>query len=145
MQTYDDIFQQLVKAAYLGNLNETIETIRQSGQTDAEKLELLLHPDNLPPVMPLEQGKCSCPPSSPACQVACLFSAIKRDASGHVIISAEACVGCGLCIESCKSGYLADRKDFIPLFQGTFVREISSLCNDCPCFYRSIFFRCYSR
>jgi len=117
MKTYDDIFQQLVKAAYLGKLNETIETIRQSGQADEEKLELLLHPDNLPSVMHLEQNKCSCPPSSASCQVACLFSAIKKNVNGHAIISAEACVGCGLCIESCKSGHLVDRKDFIPLFE----------------------------
>ena len=117
MQTYNDIFQKLVKAAYQGNLNETIETIRQSGKADEEKLELLLHPEKLPPVVHLEQDGYSCPPISPSCQVACLFSAIKKDSSGHVVISAETCVGCEQCIESCKSGHLVDRKDFIPLFE----------------------------
>ena len=104
MQAYNDIFQQLVKAAYQGNLNETIEKIRQSGKADEEKLELLLHPENLPPVVHLEQDNYSCSQSSSPCQVACLFSAIKKGANGHVIISAEACVGCEHCIESCKNG-----------------------------------------
>lgn len=117
MQAYNDIFQQLVKAAYQGNLNETIEKIRQSGKADEEKLELLLHPENLPPVVHLEQDNYSCSQSSSPCQVACLFSAIKKGANGHVIISAEACVGCEHCIESCKNGHLVDRKDFIPLFE----------------------------
>lgn len=117
MQTYDDIFQRLVKAAYQGNLNETIETIRQSGRGDEEKLKLLLHPEGLPPVVHLEQDNCSCPPDSSSCQVACLFSAIEKDANGRVIISAEECVGCELCLESCKSGHLVERKDFMPLFE----------------------------
>ena len=117
MQTYDDIFQQLVKAAYQGNLNETIEKIRQSGKADEEKLEILIHPENLPPVVHLEQDNCSCPPDSSSCEVACLFSAIQKDANGHVKVSAEACVGCARCLESCQSGHLVDRKDFIPLFE----------------------------
>jgi Iron only hydrogenase large subunit, C-terminal domain len=117
MKTYDDIFQQLVKAAYRGNLKETIEQIRQYGKADEEKLQILLHPEGLPPVVHLKQDNYSCPPKSSSCQVACLFSAIKKDAAGQVIISAEECVGCELCIESCKHGHLVDRKDFIPLFE----------------------------
>ena len=117
MQTYDDIFQQLVKAAYKGTLNETIERIGQSGKADEEKLGLLLHPENLPPVVHLKLDNCSCSPDSSPCEVACLFSAIQKDVNGHVIVSAEACVGCAHCLESCKSGHLVDRKDFIPLFE----------------------------
>lgn len=116
MHSYDDIFQQLVKAAYQGNLNETIEKIRQSGKADEEKLELLLHPENLPPVVHLDQD-CSSSQVPSSCQVACLFSAIQKNENGQVIVSAEACVGCSLCLESCKSGHLVDRKDFIPLFE----------------------------
>ncbi|EGW36125.1 [Fe-Fe] hydrogenase large subunit C-terminal domain-containing protein [Desulfosporosinus sp. OT] len=116
MQTYDDIFQQLVRAAYQGNLNDAIERIRQSGKANEEKLELLLHPENLPPVVHLKQD-CSSSSVPSSCQVACLFSAIQKDAKGQVTVSAETCVGCELCIESCKSGHLVDRKDFIPLFE----------------------------
>jgi len=117
MKTYDDIFQQLIKAAYHGNLNETIIGIRKLGKAEEEKLELLLHPENLPPVVHLEQGKCSCPTGSSPCEVACLFSAIERDKTDQVIVSSETCVGCARCLDSCKSGHLVDRKDFIPLFE----------------------------
>lgn len=117
MSTYDDIFQQLVKAAYQGNLNDTIAKIRKLGNADEEKLELLLHPENLTPVVHLLQDKCSCPPEDPPCEVACLFSAIEKDKSGQVRVSSEACVGCARCLDSCKSGNLVDRKDFIPLFE----------------------------
>lgn len=117
MQSYDDIFQQLVHSAYQGNLNETINKIRKSGKSDKEKLELLLHPENLSPVVHLAQDDCSCSPVPSPCEIACLFSAIEKDTEGHVLVSTEACVGCGRCLESCKSGHLVDRKDFIPLFE----------------------------
>lgn len=117
MKTYDDIFQQLVKAAYHGNLNDTIQEIRKSGKSEEEKLELLLHPENLSPVVHLAQDNCSCSPDSSPCEVACLFSAIEKDEFGHVRVSSETCVGCARCLDSCKSGHLVDRKDFIPLFE----------------------------
>jgi len=91
--------------------------IRNSGKFDEEKLELLLHPENLSPVVHLTQEDCSCSPAPSPCEVACLFSAIEKDATGHVLVSAEACVGCARCLESCTSGHLVDRRDFIPLFE----------------------------
>ena len=90
MKTYDDIFQQLVKAAYQGNLNDTIAEIQKSGKAEEEKLEFLLHPEDLSPVVHLKMDDCSCTPdsnssSSPSpCEVACLFSAIEKDKNGHV-------------------------------------------------------------
>ena len=123
MKTYDDIFQQLVKAAYHGNLNDTVAEIRKLGKGEEEKLELLIHPENLSPVVPLEQDNCSCPPDSSPCEVACLFSAIEKDKNGHVMVSSETCVGCARCLDSCKSGHLVDRKDFIPLFEELISRK----------------------
>ncbi len=125
MQVYEDIFQELVHASYRGNLNETINRIRQSRESDQEKLEFLLHPENLSPVVHLTQDECvSCSPAPPSpCEVACLFSAIKRDAEGRVVVSAESCVGCARCIESCTKGQLVDRKDFIPLFKDLSARK----------------------
>ncbi len=117
MKTYDDIFQQLIHAAYRGNLTDTINSLRNSGKADQEKLELLLHPENLSPVVHLSQDDCSCSPAPSPCEVACLFSAIEKDAKGHVLVSTEACVGCARCLESCTSGHLVDRRDFVPLFE----------------------------
>ncbi len=117
MKTYEDIFQQLVHAAYQGNLNDTIEEIRKLGKSDEEKLELLLHPEHLSPIVHLAQDDCSCSPAPSPCEVACLFSAINKDDKGQVLVSADACVGCARCLESCTSGHLVDRKDFIPLFE----------------------------
>ena len=117
MKTYDDIFQQLIHAAYQGNLTDTINSLRNSGKADQEKLEFLLHPENLSPVVHLSQDDCSCSPAPSPCEVACLFSAIEKDAKGHVLVSTEACVGCARCLESCTSGHLVDRRDFIPLFE----------------------------
>lgn len=117
METYEDIFHQLVHAAYQGNLNEILNNIRKSEQSNEQKLEFLLHPENLPPVVHLSQEDCSCSPGPSPCEVACLFSAIEKDPEGRVLVSAESCVGCARCLESCTSGLLVDRKDFIPLFE----------------------------
>ncbi|MGI6119869.1 MAG: [Fe-Fe] hydrogenase large subunit C-terminal domain-containing protein [Desulfosporosinus sp.] len=124
MQTYNDIFQELIQASYQGNLNETINRIRKSGKSEQEKLEFLIHPENLPPVVHLSQDDCSsCSPAPSPCEVACLFSAIKKDAEGRVVVSAESCVGCARCLESCEKGLLVDRKDFIPLFEELSTRK----------------------
>lgn len=123
MQTYEDIFQKLVRAAYQGNINETIEAIRQEGRSDQEKLELLLHPENLAPVIHLRKDDCACSNESTPCEVACLFSAIERNEKGQIRISPEACLGCARCLESCQSGHLVDRKDFIPLFEELSTRK----------------------
>ncbi|MDA8228161.1 MAG: iron hydrogenase [Desulfitobacterium hafniense] len=117
MNSYNKIFRQLVKGAYQGKLQDTIEEIKESSPHNHKRLDLLLNPDNLPPVIHLEEcPTCKSPEPSP-CEVSCLFSAVKRDASGQVIVSPEACVGCASCLESCHSGLLVDRKDFIPLFE----------------------------
>ena len=39
---------------------------------------------------------------SPACEVACLFSAIKRDENGKVVIDQKDYTGCGRCVEYVK-------------------------------------------
>lgn len=52
MKTYDD----------------TITEIRKSGEAEEEQLKFLLHPENLSPVVHLEQDNCSCPADSSLCE-----------------------------------------------------------------------------
>ena len=50
------------------------------------------------------------------CQAACPFDAILYDYNNKsTYINYDLCVGCGLCIDSCKDGKLLDKIDFIPI------------------------------
>ncbi len=51
-----------------------------------------------------------------SCQAACPFDAILYDDNNKsTYINYDLCVGCGLCIDSCKDGKLLDKIDIIPI------------------------------
>lgn len=51
----------------------------------------------------------------PACAAACPFHAILLDPKDKSVkIDAEACAGCGLCVEACPDGVFSDRVEYIP-------------------------------
>ncbi|MCF0147463.1 MAG: 4Fe-4S binding protein [Clostridium sp.] len=50
------------------------------------------------------------------CQLSCPFNAIIYDKNKNsTYINYDLCVGCGLCIDSCKEGKILDKIDFIPI------------------------------
>jgi iron only hydrogenase large subunit-like protein len=117
MDSYDSLYRDLMKAAFENRLDTRVKELQDNKGCDETELNLLLHPENQPPVIRVP-GDCSCDVDEPSsCQLSCLFSAIHRDENGKIIISTDGCVGCAECIKSCTDGKLKERKDLLPLFE----------------------------
>lgn len=117
MDSYDSLYHKLLKASMEGHLDDEVKILRENHGCSEQALDLLLHPENRPAVVVLPED-CGCTSPEPSkCQLGCLFSAVKRDAGGKVIVSTDECVGCGECIKSCEDGKLKERHDLIPLFE----------------------------
>lgn len=117
--TYNDIFGELVKAAYYGDTKDfTIklnpdgeEYLNQyikyaSGQSEGNRIVFKVK--DCGPHKSCENNNC---------QVACLFQAIARDEEGKIVIKGDYCSDCGQCIEACDYGCLIDKKEFVPLIE----------------------------
>lgn len=116
MDRYSELNHELAKALLTGTLAETCEAMNQKGDSnDINLVNLLLNSGSEPPVTQISSCNCADDERS-ACEVACLFDAIKRDEEGHLIITSK-CTGCGECIKACPENVLAGRKDAIPLLK----------------------------
>ena len=117
MLTFRELYDRLVKASYNKSLSEEIDSIKKNTEYNEDDLNRILHPENYPSVF--RTGACdSCSSEKiPACEVACLFSAIKRDEDGKVIVEQNDCTGCGRCVEVCENKGLVERKDLIPILE----------------------------
>lgn len=117
MLTFRELYDNLVKASFNNNLDEEINNIRKNNEYNEDDLNRILHPENYPSV--IRTGACdSCSSENkPACEVACLFSAIKRDEDGKVVVEQNDCTGCGRCLEVCENKGLVERKDLIPILE----------------------------
>ncbi|NLE25532.1 MAG: iron hydrogenase, partial [Clostridiaceae bacterium] len=117
MLTFRELYNKLVKASFNKNLDEEINNIKKNDEYSEDDLNRILHPENYPSV--IRAGACdSCSSEKkPACEVACLFSAIKRDEDGKVIVDQKDCTGCGRCLEVCENKGLVERKDLIPILE----------------------------
>lgn len=116
MNSYYDLGIKLEELSFAGSLWQEIETIKRNSDPYALKnIEALLHPENQPPVV--QTGKCSCSVNQKgACEISCLFDAIKRDQEGNLVITSD-CTGCGRCLEACGDHVLEGRRDAIPLIE----------------------------
>ncbi|MGE4484527.1 MAG: [Fe-Fe] hydrogenase large subunit C-terminal domain-containing protein [Oscillospiraceae bacterium] len=143
MEKYRKITEELEKASLKGELNNTCRKIREEGTpSEAKLLDIILHPENEPPV--IKSGTCTCLPGERSrCEAACLFEAIKRDKNGNMIINRN-CTGCGECIDACPEKSLEGRKDSVavisvlkdkktpvyamiaPAFSGQFSADVTS-------------------
>lgn len=117
METFRELYNRLVKASLNHHLDEEIHDIEAHANYNKHHLECLLHPENQPAVIHL--GGCAdCAENEEtACEVACLFSAIKRDEHGRIVIDHDNCTGCDLCIDVCKTQALVERKDMLPILE----------------------------
>ena len=143
MENYTRIAEKLEIASLKGDLNNTCKRMREEGSPgDKKLLDVILHPENEPPVV--KSGTCGCLPNEKSrCEAACLFEAIVRDENGNMIINSN-CTGCGECIDACPENALAGRKDSVavlallkdkktpvyamiaPAFSGQFSTDITS-------------------
>jgi len=134
MLTFRELYERLVKASFNNNLNDEIDNIRKNHEFNEYELDSLLHPENYPSV--IRTGACeNCSSEkTPACEVACLFSAIKRDEEGKVVVDQKDCAGCGRCVEVCENKGLIERKDLIPILELLHSRTVPVYAMIAPAF-----------
>lgn len=92
------------------------EVTAKNDPQEVRLVDALLYPSTHPVV--INHGNCAnCTAAgSGACEVACLFEAIKRDENNNIVISGN-CTGCGDCIDACAEGSLTGSKDSIAVLQ----------------------------
>lgn len=134
MLTFRELYDRLVKASYNKSLSEEIDSIKKNAEYNEDDLNRILHPENYPSV--IRTGACdSCSSEkTPACEVACLFSAIKRDESGKIIVDHNECSGCGRCLEVCENRGLVERKDLIPILELLHTKSVPVYAMIAPAF-----------
>lgn len=116
METFKDLYLRILKASINHNLKDELRRLEETGAADNGQLDTILNPMKYPLVM--KSGNCLCDPEEQShCAVECLFSAIKRDESGNVLIDPENCVGCDECVINCKHQTIVDRKETIPVIE----------------------------
>lgn len=114
MESFKKLYDKLVEVSVNNSLEKDIEKLKETSKE--HHLDCLLKPEMQPPVIRL--GKCICNDEEKEhCECICSFDAITCDEDNNIVISKDNCVGCNLCIDSCKHGNLVDRKDLVPMFE----------------------------
>lgn len=112
MQSFNELYNRLTKAAVENKTNEELEKLRNQN-FDSHQLDCLLRPDKYGPVWRI--GECDCSEEcKAACIQKCLFDALDKDEKGNVIIKKDYCIGCSDCIDNCKAKKLVGSKEILP-------------------------------
>lgn len=140
---YNDLFDTLVKSYYNGNFEETLSTIMVCHEISPQetfkiitslcgvslefdnnyiyniKKAITNYSVNKRLIEKLDSCSLSCKKEGEKkykCQLSCPFDAIMYDNDNKTTyINYDLCVGCGLCVDSCKEGKILDKVDFIPI------------------------------
>jgi iron only hydrogenase large subunit-like protein len=110
--TFNDLYREILKSAAENDGAAHQELLRS--HRDRSGIDCLLHPERYAPVLITEPCDCE-GEGTPECVRRCIFSAIRRDGSGALVIDRERCVGCGGCIDACASGKLTASRDVLPV------------------------------
>lgn len=140
---YNDLFDTLVKSYYNGNFEETLSTIMVCHEISPQetfkiitslcgvslefnnnyiyniKKAITNYSVNKRLIEKLDSCSLSCKKEGEEkykCQLSCPFDAIMYDKDNKTTyINYDLCVGCGLCVDSCKEGKILDKVDFLPI------------------------------
>lgn len=140
---YNDLFDLLVKSYYEGNFDDTLSRIMVCHEVSPQetfkivtslcgvslefdnnyvynmKKAITNYTVNKRFIEKLDSCSINCKQNKDKkfnCQAACPFDAILYDDNNKsTYINYDLCVGCGLCIDSCKDGKLLDKIDIIPI------------------------------
>lgn len=140
---YTDLFDTLVKSYYDGTFDETLSKLMVCHEVSPQetfniiaslcganieydnnylynlKKAITDYTVNKRVVEKLECSAVDCKRSdgkSFKCQLACPFDAIYYDEDKKsTFINKDQCLGCGLCVDACKSGKILDKVEFIPV------------------------------
>lgn len=112
MQSFNSLYDHLIKAAINKKLDEELKKLTQY---DPHHLDCLLNPDKHPTIIRL--GDCECSDEQKEkCNNLCDYDAMTKDDNGNFVVSDDKCLGCSKCISSCIKQNLVDRKDLMPVF-----------------------------
>ena len=140
---YNDLFDTLVKSYYNGNFEETLSNIMVCHEISPQetfkiisslcgvslefdnnyiyniKKAITNYSVNKRLIEKLDSCSLSCKKEGEEkykCQLSCPFDAIMYDSDNKTTyINYDLCVGCGLCVDSCREGKILDKVDFIPI------------------------------
>ena len=140
---YNDLFDILVRSYYEGNFDDTLSKVMVCHEVSPQetfkiitslcgvslefdnnyvyniKKAITNYAVNKKFIEKLDSCNINCKENKDKkfnCQAACPFDAILYDYNNKsTYINYDLCVGCGLCIDSCKDGKLLDKIDFIPI------------------------------
>lgn len=140
---YNDLFDILVRSYYEGNFDDTLSNVMVCHEVSPQetfkiitslcgvslefdnnyvyniKKAITNYAVNKKFIEKLDSCTINCKENKDKkfnCQAACPFDAILYDYNNKsTYINYDLCVGCGLCIDSCKDGKLLDKIDFIPI------------------------------
>ncbi len=140
---YNDLFDILVRSYYEGNFDDTLSNVMVCHEVSPQetfkiitslcgvslefdnnyvyniKKAITNYAVNKKFIEKLDSCNINCKENKDKkfnCQAACPFDAILYDYNNKsTYINYDLCVGCGLCIDSCKDGKLLDKIDFIPI------------------------------
>lgn len=84
-------------------------------QEEDQSLDCLLHPESYAPV--IHTGDCRNCEEDSECVKCCEFGAIEKTADGKVRIHPQSCVGCGVCVDACKLGYIKENREIYPVLK----------------------------
>lgn len=143
MQTFQELYYTLLKAAAEGRAPEEAEELQKNG-ADYKELECLLHPERNPIVRPRRSCAETCSPDQQQrCVDGCVFNALTTTQDGSMKLDETCCTGCVDCVKNCVQNNLVTSKDSIamleaiaskknrtyalvaPAFLGQFDREVS--------------------
>ena len=108
---FSELYQGLLRASADNSRDTYIKTLREAPSGNG--IDCLLHPERFAPVW--TTAPCDCSDSDAECIRRCIFSAIRRDSAGTLIIDKDRCVGCAECVDACRSGKLTASRDILPV------------------------------
>lgn len=111
MKTFHELYLEILK-------QEMAEGRHLLEDYNPHHMDCLLHPEKYAPVIHTEE--CINCADERACAASCVFDAIE-ETEGKIKINPDKCVGCGVCIDTCKLEKLAENKDVFPVLKA--VRE----------------------
>jgi len=115
MESFQDLYNRLTKAALENKMGAEVEKIEQEPY-NPHHLDCLLNPKNHPVIIRTDDCDCS-EKQKEACASNCLFDALYKDESGNISINKDLCVGCADCIDNCHAKKLTASKDILPALE----------------------------
>lgn len=132
MESFQELYNHLTKAALENNLSKEVEKIKREPY-DPHHLDCLLNPKKYPVVIRTSDCDCS-EKQKETCAAGCVFDALYKDENGNVSINPDLCVGCSDCIDNCHAKKLTASKDILPALEAVHNSKVPVYAMIAPAF-----------